>query len=372
MSIKKMLILSNIAMIVVPILLFLLIEMASAFVFFYILDLRMEGAGLKLFSTIQVTGLLFAVTVSNGVITYLVSKRILEPVRMLTQAAKEISQGNLEFSPVPAGKDEIGELTSIFERMRGKLLEAKELQEKYEENRKELIANISHDLRTPMTSLKGYARGILDGVAQTPEKIEHYAQIIYTNATTMEKMIDELFLYSKLDLNQVPMVLEEVDLQRYFADYLEELGFALEQAGVRITYSYQPGDSFVVLVDRDQLRRVLENVFQNSLKYMNKVVKEIQVRLVSEPSRVRIEIEDNGPGIAEESLPYIFDRFYRADAARSSSTGGSGLGMAIAKQIIEAHGGRIGASSVAGKGTTISFILNKPRGGGGPSICQEY
>jgi histidine kinase len=359
-------------MIVIPFLLFLFIELVAGYVLFYILDRRLEGADLELFTTIRVTGLLLAITASNGVITYFVSKSILEPVRMLTEAVKEISQGNLDSSLMPIGKDEIGELASDFERMRSKLLEAKELQAKYEENRKELIASISHDLGTPMTSMKGYAKGILDGIARSPEKIEHYAQIIYTNANAMEKMIDELFLYSKLDLNQVPMVLEEVDLQLYFADYLGELSLALEQEGVQITYSHHPGDSYAVLVDRDQLRRVLENVVQNSLKYMNKAMKEIEVRLVSESGQVRVEIEDNGPGIAAESLPRIFDRFYRTDVARSSATGGSGLGMAIAKQIIEAHGGRIGAASVVGQGTTIYFSLNKPEEEGGHRHAENF
>lgn len=359
MSIKKRLILSNIAMIVVPFVLFLLIELIAGYVLFYVLDRRLEGADQELFTTIRIAGLLVAITVSNALITYIVSKSILEPIRLLTLAAKQIAEGRLDFSLQTVGKDEIGELASIFEHMRGKLLEAKKLQERYEENRKQLIASISHDLRTPMTSIKGYARGIVDGIVESPERTAHYANIIYSNANTLETMIDELFLYSKLDLNKVPMLLEEIDLRAYMNDYVEELAFSLMQEGGGVAFKHNPADSYMVLADRDQLRRVVGNIVQNSLKYMDKEEKKMEVRLVSEQNRVRVEIEDNGIGIASESLPYIFDSFYRTDNARSSSTGGSGLGMAIAKQIIEAHGGTMEAASTLGAGTTICFSLNK-------------
>ena len=374
MSIKQRLILSNIAMVLIPFGLFILIELIAVYVLLIIMDHRWGGADSVVFTTIRITGLLFAITVSNGVITYYISKTILVPVRKLAQAAEQIALGNLEFSLSNPGKDEIGELTAIFERMRGKLLEARELQRKYEDNRKQLIASISHDLRTPITSMKGYARGILDGVARSPEKLEHYAQIIYTNANAMEKLIEELFLYSKLDLDQVPMQLERIDVRNYVADYVEELQFSLEPSGVRLRCSAPPGsmtDAYIVLADRDQLRRVVDNIVQNSLKYMDKPEPSIEVRLHAGEDVVTVEIEDNGIGIAPESLPYIFDSFYRADAARSSATGGSGLGMAIARRIVEAHGGRIWAASEPGAGTTISFRLNKP-GRGGDALHAEH
>lgn len=360
MSIRKKLVLSNIAMIAAPFALFLLIELIAGYILLYTREGRLEEADLQRLTPIRVTGLILAITIANGVITYVVSKSILQQVRTLTQAAKEIAQGNLDFSLSAKSNDEIGELASIFEQMRGKLLEARELQSKYEENRKELIASISHDLRTPMTSIKGYARGILDGVARSPDKVEHYARTIYLNAGMVEKMINELFLYSKLDLKKVPMQLEELDLRLFLSDYLEELDDRLQQEGGRVIFTNDPDESYVVMAERSQLRRVVENIVQNSLKYMDKPAKSIEIRLVSETNRVKVEIEDNGVGIGPGALPYIFDSFYRADEARNSSTGGSGLGMAIAKQIIEAHKGEIGASSIVHQGTVVFFYLNKP------------
>lgn len=359
MSIRKKLVLSNIAMIVTPIALFLLVEMIAVYILLYTGEGGLDSSDLERLTPIRVTTLLLAIAAANGVITYVVSKSILQQVRLLTQAAKEIAQGNLDFSMPVKSSDEIGELASIFEQMRGKLLEARELQTKYEENRKELIVSISHDLRTPMTSIKGYSRGIIDGVARSPDKVEHYAKTIYQNAGVMEKMINELFLYSKLDLKKVPMQLEAVDLRSFLSDYLEELDDRLKREGGRVAFTYRPEESYVVMADRSQIRRVVENIVQNSLKYMDKPEQSIEIRLVSETNRVKVEIEDNGIGIAPDALPYIFDSFYRADEARNSSTGGTGLGMAIAKQIIEAHNGEIGASSVLHRGTVVYFYLNK-------------
>jgi len=365
MSIRKKLILSNIAMVVAPFALYLFIEIIAGYIFVHRLNRQLVGDDLRWFMTVQILGLIFAIAVSNGAITYLVSRSILRPVRMLSRAAKEISHGNLAFTVSTTGKDEIGELASVFEQMRMKLLEAKQLQAKYEANRKELIASISHDLRTPMTSIKGYSRGILDGVARSPEKVEHYAHIIYSNAVMMEKMIDELFLYSKLDLNQVPMYLEALDVTRFFLEYIDESEPALKQAGIRVVFPHDADTSCMVWADRTQLRRVVDNIVQNSLKYMEKATKTIEIRVSSERNEAKVEIEDNGIGIAAASVPRIFESFFRADEARNSSTGGSGLGMAIAKHIIEAHGGRIGAASTEGRGTIIFFYLMKAAGGGG-------
>lgn len=358
MSIKRRIIVSNIAMIVIPFVLFLCMEFIAA-VFIIGTGGDPEKSFMEKFHAIRIAGLLVSVALANGILSYFVSRSILKQIRVLTQAAREISRGELDFSIAVSSKDELGDLAFVFEQMRVRLLESREMQLVYEENRKELIANISHDLRTPMTSIQGYAKGVMDGIADTPEKLKHYMKTIYTHANAMEKMIDELFMYSKLNLRSVPMHFVEVDLRLYLADYVEELRFTLEKLGGTISFMANPDDSYVVMADRDQLRRVIENIIENCLKYMEKEYKEIRIRLTSCSNQVLAEIEDNGIGIAEEALPHLFDSFYRTDAARNSSTGGSGLGMAIAKQIITAHGGLIGAASQIGAGTRIFFTLKK-------------
>ncbi|WP_078378501.1 sensor histidine kinase [Sutcliffiella halmapala] len=359
MSIKKRLILSNIAMIVIPIFIFFMLEIFLGILIFHIFGGNMEERDLNMFLTIRFIILLLALMITNGALTYFVSKSIIKPVQQLTKAAKEISEGNLD-SPIQALKeDELGQLSNTFDAMRLKLKEARELQRHYEDNRKELIASISHDLKTPITSIKGYVKGIQDGIANTPEKRMRYMDTIYKKANDMDHLIDELFLYSKLDLGRVPFEWEEVDLNAYFQDFIEELSFSLEEDGGKVSYHADQKDSYIVMADREKLKRVISNIMQNSLKYMNKSQREIHVFLKAESDQVCVQIKDNGQGIPAEALPYIFESFYRTDLSRNSATGGSGLGLAIGKRIIEEHGGSIWAESELGKGTSIFFTLKK-------------
>ncbi|WP_139491821.1 sensor histidine kinase [Brevibacillus dissolubilis] len=300
---------------------------------------------------------------TNSMLTYFVSRSIVRPIDQLKEAAQQISEGNLDFRLEATTKDELGQLTHAFEVMREKLQESIRIQLQYEENRKELIANISHDLKTPITAIKGYVEGIRDGVANTPEKLGRYVQTISTKANDLDHMIDELFLYSKLDLNRLPFEFETLNLRDYMQDYLEELQFELDKRQVQLAFDVQQGATYLVTADREKLKRVLINIVQNSLKYMDKADKRLDIWLSAkagtdeEDGTVTLEIQDNGPGIEAENLPYIFDRFYRTDQSRNSLTGGSGLGLAIVKRIIEEHGGTIGATSQIGQGTRVIITL---------------
>ncbi|MBB6671356.1 sensor histidine kinase [Cohnella nanjingensis] len=294
---------------------------------------------------------------THALLTYFMSKHIIRPLRELRRAAVEIKEGNLARSVQVQGKDEIGQLGMAFEEMRMKLQHSLEVQTQYEVNRKELVANISHDLKTPITAIRGYVDGILEGVADSPEKSEAYIRTIAAKAAQMDHMIDELFLYSKLDLNRLPFHFEPVPVQAFLADWAEELAFELEKQQVRLEQQLSLGDDVVASVDRDSFRRVLTNVIQNSLKYMDKPDKRIRLVASAGEGELLLTIADNGPGIDEEALPHIFDRFYRAEQSRNADTGGSGLGLAIAKQIMEGHGGDIRADSTVGEGTRITLIL---------------
>lgn len=359
MSLKKRLILSNIAMTLLPLLSFLLIEIILGYILFYIFKGQMEEH-LQLFITLRLIGLLFVITLINGLLTYLVAKSILKPVNKLMEAAREISKGNLDFGINVTSKDELGELSATFESMRLQLKKAEDLQKRYENNRIELIARISHDLKTPMTSIKGYIKGLLDGVTDTPEKKQRYLETIYKKAEVMDELIDELFLYSKLDLEREPYQFEEIDLHAFFADFIEELRFDVQPAGGSVYYIYDPNESYIVRADRDKLKRVITNIIQNSMKYMDKAVKKISVKLKWESDQVVVQMKDNGMGIPADAIPFLFESFYRTDSSRNSATGGSGLGLAIAKRIIGDHGGKIWAESRLGEETSIYFTLKKP------------
>jgi signal transduction histidine kinase len=307
---------------------------------------------------------LFILIATNGVLTYFVSRSIIRPLRALKRAAEEIKEGNLDFEIVPHGKDELGELSVAFEEMRRKLKKSVELQLQYEENRKELISNISHDLKTPVTAIKGYVEGIMDGVSNSPDKLEKYIRTIYNKAADMDRLIDELFLFSKLDLGKVPFQFEDVDLCLYVQDCAQELQFDMEKKGVQFTLADLPQEPMMVTADRDKLRRVLLNIIENAVKYSEAGICQITLSVLREGDHAVIQIKDNGQGISEEALPHIFDRFYRADPSRNTATGGSGLGLAIAKQIIEEHGGHIGATSRLGRGTTVYMTLPLNQGKG--------
>jgi histidine kinase len=300
---------------------------------------------------------LLILVVTNGLLTYFMSKSIVKPINRLKKAARSIKNGNLEHSITAVRKDEIGLLTEDFEEMRLQLKELFEIQKQYEENRKELIAHISHDLKTPITSIKGYIEGIRDGVADTPEKRARYIQTIYTKAVDMDHLIDELFLFSKLDLGKVPFHFEIVDMKNYLEDFLEELSFDLTKMNVAIDYNFNSMGNYLVKADREKFKRVLSNIINNSLKYMDKEQKKLNITLSSIGKTIEINITDNGPGIPAESLPLIFNQFYRAEQSRNKLTGGSGLGLSIARMIVEEHSGSIQVESKLNAGTKISITL---------------
>ncbi|MGY4688608.1 sensor histidine kinase [Salibacterium sp. K-3] len=312
----------------------------------------------KRFGPILFGCLLFALIVTNGLLTYFVSKTILTPVNELRAASEKISQGDLNFHIESRRKDELGQLSRTFEIMRKKLKESMELQMQYEENRKELISNISHDLKTPLSAIKGYVEGIRDGVANSPEKLDSYTQTIYSKANELDHLIEELFLYSKLDMNRLPFHFEEIDIKEYIKDYADELKMQLTDQ-TEVALYYDQTASYVGVIDRDKMKRVLSNIVNNSLKYMDKEKRQIHIHLKALEEYIKVDITDNGPGIKPEDIPYLFNRFYRVEHSRNTKTGGSGLGLAIAEQIIKGHGGDIWAESEINKGTTISFTIKK-------------
>jgi signal transduction histidine kinase len=306
--------------------------------------------------------LLVIMVVTNGILTYFISRGIIRPLRSLRRAAGEIKEGNLAYEVRPEKRDEIGDLAIAFEEMRQRLKQSVDQQLQYEENRKTLISNISHDLKTPVTSIKGYVEGIMDGVTDTPEKMDRYVKTIYAKAVQMDRLIDELSLFSKLDMGRLLFHYERIDLAAFVQDCVDEQLMDVEKKGMTLALSIElKPESLpaVISADRDKLKRVFMNIIENAVKYMDKDAGWIRLRVMDAGDAYAVDIEDNGQGIPAEALPYIFDRFYRADPARNPNTGGSGLGLAIAQQIIEEHHGSITAASKLGSGTTITIKLKK-------------
>lgn len=284
---------------------------------------------------------------------------IIRPLKTLQYAAKQMSEGDLSNQIQVENDDEIGDLCKDIENMRIRLKELIEERLQYEEDSRELMSNISHDLKTPLTAIKGYAEGIMDGVADSPEKLDKYLKTIYNKANDMTALVDELSFYSKIDCNAVPYNFVCVNLDEYFSDCINELILDLEVKNIDIGYFNYVDKDQQVWIDAEQLKRVVNNIIGNSVKYLDKKKGLINIRIRDGIEHVQIEIEDNGSGIAKSEMPYIFDRFYRTDTSRNSSKGGTGLGLAISKKIIEDHGGKIWASGKESVGTSIYFTLTK-------------
>lgn len=294
-----------------------------------------------------------------GMLTIWIYRGIINPIKKLQIAAQNIKAGNLDFTIEEAGHDEIGELCRNFEDMRLRLKESAEEKIASEKENKVLISNISHDLKTPITAIKGYVEGIMDGVADTPEKQDKYIRTIYNKANEMDTLINELTLYSKIDANRIPYNFKRINVADYFSDCVEEVGLELEAENIKLTYINYVDADVQIIADPEQLRRVINNIIGNSVKYLDKEQGFISIRIRDVGDFIQVELEDNGKGIAAKDLPYIFDRFYRTDASRNSATGGSGIGLSIVRKIIEDHGGKIWANSKEGTGTIMYFVIRK-------------
>ncbi len=286
-------------------------------------------------------------------LTQWIQRGVFVPVNELNNAMKNIADGNLEYMLNTDSKGEIGELYKNYEEMRLRLKESTD--------DRELISNISHDLKTPITAIKGYVEGIMDGVADTPEKVDKYIKTIYNKANDMDRLINELTIYSGIDSNRIPYHFHRLNVADYFGDCIEEVGLDLESKNIELNYSNLVSPDTMIIADPEQLKRVINNIIGNSVKYLEKESGTIDIRILDEVDSIRIEIEDNGRGIAAKDLPNIFERFYRTDASRNSSKGGSGIGLSIVKKIVEDHGGYIWATSKEGEGTCLHFVFRKYR-----------
>ena len=284
---------------------------------------------------------------------------IVTPIHMLQVATQNIKNGNLDFEVEVHNKDEIGELCKDFEEMRIRLKDNAEEKLRSEQQSKELISNISHDLKTPITAIKGYVEGLIDGVADTPEKQNKYLQTVYSEAIDMDHLINELSFYSKIDTNKIPYTFSRLNVVGYFEDCAEDLSRELEDEHIGFSYQNYVDDSVQMIADAEQIKRVINNIVGNSKKYSDKTDTKIHMTIKDVGDFVQVEIEDNGKGIAAKDLPYIFDRFYRTDASRNSSKGGSGIGLSIVKKIMEDHGGKIWVTSKEGIGTVMYLVLRK-------------
>mgnify|MGYP002518408727 FL=1 len=284
---------------------------------------------------------------------------ILRPVEELKAAAKRIESGDLDFTLEAETNDEFGELMQAFDEMRIRLKETQEEKIRNDTANRELVSNIAHDLKTPLTAIRGYSEGILDGVASSPDMQRKYIQTINNKAAEMDRLIDELRYYVKVESDKIPYDFQHISVKDYFQDCADEIGLEMDSEGIHFSYQNSIDPEVEMIADPEQLRKVISNIMSNSVKYMDKEDKEISLTLEDAGDFIQVNLRDNGKGISRTDLPYIFQRFFRADSSRNSMKGGSGIGLSIVKKIVEDSGGRIWASSKEGEETTIHFVLRK-------------
>ena len=326
----------------------------------YLFGTRQEhlGSGLKVILALAAIGLIFIVfltiLMTNRFLTRFVVRSIEEPLDLLSDGARRLGDGDLDYRITYTGKDEFAPVCGAFNEMAARLKESVERTRRDEESRKELLAGISHDLRSPLTSIRAYVEGLLDGVAKTEEAKQRYLRTIHTKAEDIDRLVSQLFLYSKLDLEGAPMEIRPIRLDEFVSSFVEEAAPDSRIHGLEITAAQLA--PVTVSADPEQLRRVLSNILENSIKYKDKETGRLCITL---EENGRLVLADDGPGVPEDALPKLFDVFYRSDPARKNPAGGSGLGLAIASKAVQSMGGTISAYNVPDGGLAIKITLPK-------------
>jgi len=279
----------------------------------------------------------------------LLARTLSRPIRELTSATRAVAQGELDQVVPVRSEDELGELAASFNQMSADLLRAREL-------RRQMTADIAHDLRTPLSIILGHSEALSEGVL--PPSAETY-QIMHEEAQRLSRMVDELRTLSLAEAGELDLTLRPVApvelLNRTMAAYSPQA----EKKGVELLLKVEDNLPDVE-VDPDRIAQVLDNLVSNALRYTPDGGR-VKLSARVERSQVQLIVEDSGPGVPEEEIPYIFARFYRGDKARPRQEGSSGLGLAIARSIVVAHGGQISADSELGKG--MRFIVELPASG---------
>lgn len=311
---------------------------------------------------IQTIAIIFAVFISIKEILQLfflwrLEKRVFQPIASLNRGVQEIARGNYSVFIESKVENEIGLLIRSFNNMAEKLQAAEILQQTYEENRKNLIGNISHDLKTPIAAIQGYIEAITDGTVKSEEKMEKYLKIIDYNITYVNRLIDDLFLFSQLDMNKLDFHFEDVQIQAYMHDLMEEFQIELEEKAAQLLYVSRMEHDCSVYMDPKRIYQAILNVIGNAVKYGPEQGLLIKSDLYLQEGFICLAIQDNGPGIPEDKLQHIFERFYRIDSQRTKDLMSTGLGLAIARELIEAHGGKIEVSSTVGRGSCFTLSL---------------
>lgn len=299
---------------------------------------------------------LLGLTVLIGLIfllTWYISRTVLHPLSRIYKATEEMREGNLDYAVKYDKQDEIGRFIENFNLMRKHLKDSIGMQQHLENSRKELIASISHDLRTPLASIQGYVEGLQDGVAQDKETMNRYLSVIHSKTKQLDRMISDLFEFSKYDMDRLSMDMQIANSSVVFGELGNEAMMEIQNKGINFHMNTDI-PSVSINIDTKRIQQVVFNLLDNSVKYGATAI-EMWVELHNQD--LKVSIKDNGKGISLDDQPYVFNRFYRGEKSRSRQHGGIGLGLTISRSIIEAHQGEIGVESTENLGSLFTFTI---------------
>lgn len=317
--------------------------------------------------SVLILTVLISVALTDRFLTRFVVRHVEQPLEHLSDGVEEISRGNLDYRLEYTGRDEFLPVCENFNDMARRLKESVERSRREEESRRELMAGLSHDLRTPLTSIQAYVEGLLDGVAATPAMQRKYLLTVKARAEELERMVERILTYSRMEREEIPRNEEPLALDEFLRAQIDEVSADYAGRGLDISAELEP---FSVTADAAELRQVLLNLADNTLKYKERRRAALRVCLRDEGERGTLSFTDDGPGVPDSALPKLFDEFYRADSSRSDRTKGSGLGLAIVKKTALRMGGSVRAERAEGGG--LSIILTIPKGGAGHGENSDH
>jgi signal transduction histidine kinase len=289
------------------------------------------------------------------VLGYFLSSAITNRLNLLKDAAEQLAGGNLHTRVPSNGQDEVATLARTFNQMAEQLEAVDKKQRELEHLRADLIAWVGHDLQTPLASMRAILEALEDGVVDDPQTVKRYLNTAQRNVRSLSVLIDDLFQMAQLDTGGMPLDRAESSLSDLISDTLESFSELAQRQGVNLTGSVAL-EVDPVTMDTQRIGRVLNNLVGNALRH-TPAEGRVEVHARRTDLGVEVSVSDTGEGIRTEDLPHVFDSFYRGDKSRSRSTGGAGLGLAISKGIVQAHGGEIKVQSEAGQGSLFIFTL---------------
>ncbi len=294
--------------------------------------------------------------------THYLLKDITKPLDALTDAAERVRKGDLTVPVAYSGYKEFETVCDSFNGMQTSILKERKKNEAYERARTDMVAGISHDLRTPLTVVRGTVKGLMDGISADPATQKKFLDTAYRRTGEMDRLIQQLFYFSRLETGNMPLQIERVDLRAFLLSFAES---RMKDSTAAISCEL-PDEELFAMVDAEQMLRVLNNLVENSVKYAEADPLRIQIRAEKENGSIGIEVRDNGSGIAEDKLPFVFDEFFRGDESRNRKEG-NGLGLYIVRCLISAMGGTVSARNDHG----FTVCIRLPASSGGPDHKDE-